>query len=58
VKEISRHSMSDEDILETYDRLASKWAQKMEARLTQRKLAVRHPRLVITFERPAIPVRR
>lgn len=40
--------ISDEERLEIYDRLASKWAQKMEARIAQKRLQKKHPSLIMT----------
>lgn len=48
---LSRHNLKDEDILETYDRLATKWAMKMEAKKARQSLLSRHPKLIITFQK-------
>ena len=44
--------ITDTQRLEIYDRLASKWAQKMEARMARRRaIHLKHPNLVISFKR-------
>ena len=45
-----RH-ISEEERLEIYDRLATKWALKMEAKMTRKKLLKRHPGLMVTTTR-------
>jgi len=40
--------ISEEQRMEIYDRLASKWASKMEAKMAQKQLLKRHPNLIIT----------
>jgi hypothetical protein len=39
--------ISEEERLEIYDRLATKWAMKMEAKMARRRLLKKHPRLLI-----------
>lgn len=51
MRNISRHHISDEVILETYDRLATKWALKMEAHKAHKSLLARHPKLIINFRK-------
>jgi|GEM_PF-5446997 len=41
-------TVSEKERLEIYDRLASKWAAKIEAKAAHRKLLMKHPGLIIT----------
>ncbi|MBP6916930.1 hypothetical protein KBB76_01845 [Candidatus Saccharibacteria bacterium] len=43
--------ISEEERLEIYDRLATKWALKMEARMARKRLLRKHPGLIISFSR-------
>jgi len=50
VSSLYRHNITDEQRLEIYDRLASKWAEKMETHLARRQVLLRHPNLVVSFK--------
>lgn len=47
---LRQHNITDEQRLEIYDRLATKWAQKMEEHIARKRVLLRHPNLVVTFE--------
>lgn len=40
--------ISEQERMDIYDRLATKWALKMEARMAQKKLLKKHPGLMVT----------
>lgn len=51
MKSSTVRQISEQERLEIYDRLATKWAQKMEAKMASKKLLKRHPNLIITSAR-------
>jgi hypothetical protein len=54
VNSLSHHNITDEQRLEVYDRLATRWAEKMEERMARKRILLRHPNLVVTFKRQGV----
>ena len=54
---LSHEKITDEQRLEVYDRLATRWAEKMEAHMARKRVLLRHPNLRITFKRQEVNIK-
>jgi hypothetical protein len=51
MKSSAVRQISEQERMEIYDRLATKWALKMEAKMARKKLLKKHPNLIVTSAR-------